>query len=79
MSSQLYKNQSYINTLPTYILETSYSPSQLTVFDYHGKKATCSATVAIYVRHHSLPIILPVSTHLCEKQIIIFLSVSVVK
>ena len=54
MSLQLYKNQSYINTLPTYILETSYSPSQLTVFDYHGKKATCSATVAIYVRHHLL-------------------------
>ena len=48
---QRYKSVNYIdvNGLPTYILET-YGPSTLTVFDYHGKQATCSATVAVYVR-----------------------------
>ena len=37
-------------TLPTWVLETSYLPSTLTVYDYHGKTATCAATVAIWVR-----------------------------
>ena len=47
---QTYKAGSYINTLPTWVLEAVYSPSQLTVTDYHGKQATCSATVAIWVK-----------------------------
>ena len=47
---QNYKSANYINGLPTWVLETSYSPSMLTVSEYHGKQASCSATVAIWVR-----------------------------
>lgn len=47
---QVYKSASYVNNLPTWLLETTYSPSELTVFDSHGKQATCSATVAVWVR-----------------------------
>ena len=36
-------------TLPSWLLETSYSPTTLTVVDYHGNSATCTATVAIWV------------------------------
>ena len=45
-----YKSVNYVNTLPTWVLETSYSSSTLTVSDFHGKQATCTATVAIWVR-----------------------------
>ena len=38
------------STLPVWELEVSYSPSTLVVYDYHGKSATCDATVAIWVR-----------------------------
>ena len=48
--TQAYKSQNYINILPTWALETSYASSSLTVTDYHGKQATCTATVAIWVR-----------------------------
>ena len=55
---QSYKSAAYFTgaypgtgaTLPVWSLETSYSASSLTVYDYHGKSATCSATVAIWVR-----------------------------
>ena len=46
---QTYKSTPYLNTLPTWALETSYSASTLQVSDYHGKQATCEATVAIWV------------------------------
>ena len=50
---QTYKSLNYINTLPTFVLETSYATSMLTVSDYHGKQDTCTATVAIWVRNSS--------------------------
>lgn len=43
------------SSVPVWAVALNYSASTVTVYDYHGKQASCAATVTIWVRCRSCP------------------------